>query len=520
RILPIAFVFPPATLSVKVVPITTSALQHVPNFDITSLRYVAGMPPTTLSDDYSMNYLYNGPSIEIQKIATAVAAGEAILPMNPPTANSSWSLDFYGPSINCNSMEERVQSQVMNNIMNWLWNETNINSLGNCLTPYEYLAWTSNFDASISNESNPTPIPFINSKTGDWTVFSTGSPLSPLSPIYIAVMPEIIKIRHNGPNYYIGACELPKFTEENDKNFWQCNLHNASYRAIFKFETGTQSIDLSIDQLEAVETIHGVHSSFSQDKNCVELTKIGAYDTDGVSSPMCLFDTSLLRKLSYTAIFDAFRQIIIGSVSINSTFQPVTDTNVISSTLINTPELSFLQERINGGVRSLSLQTTINNLTGVSRVDWLASPQIVVFNKSLQSTLEEMFHNITISLLSSEVLQPSITSEFAPPKVNVTKTMYEPIYDYSAVQLWISYGIAIFISLFASICGVIALRSNGASYSSDFSTIYRVAFSVVLNTTMRLDDTDGADPLPKYLGDANFQLGENITGSKDRATSA
>lgn len=99
-----------------------------------------------------------------------------------------------------------------------------------------------------------------------------------------------------------------------------------------------------------------------------------------------------------------------------------------------------------------------------------------------------------------------MTSEFAPPKTNVTTTTYGSIYSYSAGRLWIAYGIAIFVSVVATLAGFLALWLNGASYSSDFSTIHRVGYSAVLSTSIQLGDVDGADPLPKHLGKAKFNL--------------
>lgn len=41
--------------------------------------------------------------------------------------------------------------------------------------------------------------------------------------------------------------------------------------------------------------------------------------------------------------------------------------------------------------------------------------------------------------------------------------------------------------------------SNGASYSSDFSTIVRTARGARLSHEIKLNDMDGRDPLPRYL---------------------
>ncbi|KAI0902671.1 hypothetical protein F4823DRAFT_621185 [Ustulina deusta] len=118
--------------------------------------------------------------------------------------------------------------------------------------------------------------------------------------------------------------------------------------------------------------------------------------------------------------------------------------------------------------------------------------------------MEEVFQNITISLISSELLQPNMTSEFAPPMANVTTTTYGPIYQYSSRQLWIFYGVAVAVSAVASSIGLLYIHFNGTSYSNDFSGVYRTAYSARLNVTMQAEDMNASDPLPGYLAKATL----------------
>ncbi|KAI1303410.1 hypothetical protein F5Y03DRAFT_359332 [Xylaria venustula] len=61
-------------------------------------------------------YSYNGPSSEVQKVANAVADSGNILPITPPTANSSWQLGFYGLSLNCHLMDDDSRLQAESDI--------------------------------------------------------------------------------------------------------------------------------------------------------------------------------------------------------------------------------------------------------------------------------------------------------------------------------------------------------------------------------------------------------------------
>lgn len=347
RMLPIAFLFPSATLSMEVVPTSVSAMQHVPNFDYTSLRHAAGLSPMFINDFRTGDYLYNRPSIEVQKIAAAVSAGGFILPIKPPALNSSWVLNFYGPSISCGAMNKRVQEQVLNNFADWY------GSREDCVwhsPEYTYLAWSSNsLNSSMSSTSYQTPNPFIKKSGENSTTFSTGYYLGPLSPLYLVIMPKgmagILRIQNCG---YTGV-----ITEELGK-LVQCDLYNASYSATFDYETGSQSISLKVEQLEPVDTVPGVRSLYSNSQGCTGLTAMAHYHSKPVP---CIFEPHILRNLSYTDIFDAFRRTILGSVAFEDDDRLVADSNIISTTLLDIEELKSLRDRINEEMYLESLQS-------------------------------------------------------------------------------------------------------------------------------------------------------------------
>ncbi|KAI5360154.1 hypothetical protein Slin14017_G097150 [Septoria linicola] len=93
----------------------------------------------------------------------------------------------------------------------------------------------------------------------------------------------------------------------------------------------------------------------------------------------------------------------------------------------------------------------------------------------LEDALEELFFNVTISMASSPLLQYNTTNPFAPANVSVTFNKYGNIYSYSEQRLWLSYGLAIFCSALSVISGLLVMAQTGASFTSSFSTIVRVA---------------------------------------------
>ena len=105
--------------------------------------------------------------------------------------------------------------------------------------------------------------------------------------------------------------------------------------------------------------------------------------------------------------------------------------------------------------------------------------------------------------LTTSARSPNLTSSYAPPPANVSFQFTQNYYVYSAVKLWIAYGLAILLSTTAAAIGIVALIASGASYSDNFSSIFRVAQRSLVK--VKDEDTDGRDPLPSYL--ANVPLG-------------
>ncbi|ORY57796.1 uncharacterized protein BCR38DRAFT_413709 [Pseudomassariella vexata] len=120
--------------------------------------------------------------------------------------------------------------------------------------------------------------------------------------------------------------------------------------------------------------------------------------------------------------------------------------------------------------------------------------------KSLAETVGEIFRNATISLMTQELLNPNYESPYAPPKTNVTTFSNKNVYTYSPNTLWITYGVSITTSALSVLIGSGVVAMTGASYSSKFSTILRIAFNVHVSRDVELHDTSGKDPLPKHLG--------------------
>lgn len=88
----------------------------------------------------------------------------------------------------------------------------------------------------------------------------------------------------------------------------------------------------------------------------------------------------------------------------------------------------------------------------------------------------------------------------------MTFRRYHNIYDYSPQKLWLAYGIALALTALSLVAGLAAMLVNGASYSSNFSTVLRAAHGAQLSVPIRDEDGRGQDPLQKYLAERRYGL--------------
>lgn len=83
---------------------------------------------------------------------------------------------------------------------------------------------------------------------------------------------------------------------------------------------------------------------------------------------------------------------------------------------------------------------------------------------------------------------------------------YENVYLYAKTKLLLFYGIAILFSIISIFIGLLAMLSEGASYTNNFSTITRTSRHAEMDVAIDSVDIDGEDPLPTYLANANISF--------------
>ncbi|KAK5121202.1 hypothetical protein LTR85_005686 [Meristemomyces frigidus] len=300
----------------------------------------------------------------------------------------------------------------------------------------------------------------------------------------------------------------------------QCQLFNTTYGTDFKYVNGEQSIEINpagkdFDESSLTFSIGGqkLHlDSVNPDEN---LTDCFALDNDlsfgenltSTKSGPCESVSSILSKLAYQGVMEAFTEILQGTVS-QVTWDPdlIKNNSILRTTLIDTKELAMFND-----LSSIANRTTPTThtwppdfesaLANKSLVDVSHTSQ-QTYNRSLADALEEMFENYTISLMT--LLHKPCAGSSA--QALVTTVTSHNIYIYSMYKLWLAYGIAILLTSLAVTQGLLAIHSNGASYSMSFSTIMRSTWIAELSVNALEQDRECKHPLPQDLAKATMSL--------------
>ncbi|KAL6699856.1 hypothetical protein J3F84DRAFT_404815 [Trichoderma pleuroticola] len=451
----------PATLNVGWLATTFTALMRVPQIDFTSLNFANVQSQPNLSPVYA----YSNPQYAVLQIVTGSTTGGYVLPISSPYENATWQLEFPGPALSCENINEA--SALYRNISSNIHNATTAGAKG-CARSFGYLSWVPTVNIS-SGAISPLPFPSLfNISDRNLSSIVYEQPSLPLGPL-------------NGHDD-----GLPNMT------ITSCYMYNTSYTANFTYVNNIQSVNIttqgSFNNVSAMRTIAGVAP--------VEI------DQTPHNPPM--YNVQGVETYAYEAVMDAFGRMFVGAIVRDFYGDPYGNTmgvtiaaDMASTPLLRTKEFNFLQPlTVKGSMMSLKgLVADTPRLWNGHSVEAAANSTI-----PMARIMEELFRNVTVSLMSNSLLQPNYSSLYAPPDVPVTQTHYSLIYSYAANTLWLAYGIALGITLLSILLGVVSIYHNsGFSYTSKFSTIFRVAHCIDLSDTIQPEDKDGKDPTPRYI---------------------
>ncbi|USP72759.1 hypothetical protein yc1106_00033 [Curvularia clavata] len=299
-----------------------------------------------------------------------------------------------------------------------------------------------------------------------------------------------------------------------------CKMRNSTYKADFYYINGEQSVALNVTHHEDVPIINVVRgpgpSGSGLSDNC---TTLNSYMSEDKVWDPCNFEYGLLSQLSYQAVLQAFSELVTGNITLNNiTLGPLDSSRIRSTALIDTKELRYLSDyelHQSSPDSRLDLQKALRNAS-LSAAPSIAHLNGATKDRSLGDAIEQMFQNITLSLMTSAALQPNHSSPSAPPKTVVTIFTAQTVYAYSAQRLWAAYACAALVTLICVVTGIFTIFANGASYSSSFSTVFRFAKGTELSVEIKPEDLDGKSPLPEYLEKSQLQNTGHVEVHIDR----
>ena len=447
RCIPIATIFPPATLSVANASENITSMLKVPQYDFTTFDFVAPMASNIMGGANTLDlfglptenglWAWSGPSQPLQNLASAAMALGQILPITAPAPNASWTLDFWGPLLQCNDVIGMERDQIWTNI----WNSYNRDGNGSHAF-LSWVPWSPNWVDLIDDTSGQSrkpsncDLPF----QYDDTVFGS-SPwqLSIDGPasLFVAVLPEAqrLLVSDSGNSTLIGYkwtteweyCPIPtlrtltdplilncgnsniSFTPSlihDDSTLLRCDLRNSSYSIEMNYVNGLQDIRVSANRTGISPLVNGTEYFFGPNWNLSESSNCTSFLAPPYSGGNCVFDVSAMHLLSYQGIMTAFNQLILGDIRIGEDAMVNMNTTTLKTILARTDELAFLrnlQPSLNLDTKKY-LQTAISNMTNDAYSGLLnTSPPRV--RADLKTTLEQLFQNFTVSLLSEPYFQ-------------------------------------------------------------------------------------------------------------------
>ncbi|KAJ5494704.1 hypothetical protein N7463_010791 [Penicillium fimorum] len=505
-LLPTTSIISPATLSVQLTSFDEYALKRIPRVDFTSANF-ASLTSLVIPDATHINWTtgYGGPSSETQRVVNSVAAQGTILQIEPPAANSSWSVKFYGPTIVCDKVNQTLATYITQNVAQAINSSIAIDNGTWTLQVYDYLSWAPDSDTIVGST------PFYRENRNDtytqrsrklgpeteiqdalsqlWGPGKPGLHGAPLS-LFVATFPRAL--------IYTEAHQAVEDVERNAK-ILHCVLHNASYQVDLTYVNRDQTIHArDITVLNGVSYFDGVTN--------VKGTEVST-NTSFFHNP------HFTESLSYQSIMEAFGSLLSGEIKTKMAIKQVSrgdkgkdkffamsmpNTSILSTSLQDTEEIKSIQSIITSGLKSPFVDYWNERSVSASK----GSTPV------LSKSLEELFRNITFSLMSSRMFQPNYTVN-PVPDTNVTITSYHNIYVYTRPILWAAYGAALSVTTLCVVAGILLYFSNDGSYSSKFSTIFRVTQGAMISTELGMKDYSGLDPLPDHIANAKLTTGDN-----------
>lgn len=450
---PLATIFPPATLLVEVRPVSPTEMRKVPLLDFSSMKFAAPMATSGNSNE-STYWQFNGASQPLQNVALAIMSRGAILPIHSPAPNASWSQQFWGPELRCQHADASSREQIFVNI----WNSYNVSGSGSL----GYLSWVpwSSAELSLWRMSDAIEsakdLPFVPSLywhnledpslrgpptsqiagDGPASLWFVAIPHGPdvRFPVGIGLIPsetpDVFEWRHDNRTMAFRFSTIDDLTDSFDSlvsgvnetlsvatifadaTLLRCDLLNSSYTVGFNFTNGVQTVNIESNTTGDSPVLYGsdiftgaVFHGAGHSGNCSPFLAgmTESYDND------CTFNLEALRLLAYQSISAAFNELLLGAIRDEIPDGVMTTTDIMKTLLAQTSELAFLRDWSVLDVfdetgSSPSFQAEVAESQAWA-YQGISTSRLPPARMDLKSTLEELFQNLTVSLLAEPYFQ-------------------------------------------------------------------------------------------------------------------
>ena len=400
--MPAASIITPSTLSAHTLPRFPDPVEAriVPQLDFSSLNFVEDMAVRTevfpeAEHDTPSTYFYSGPSPAVWSTTSMALAKGAILPIHPPSPNSTWSLEFSGPAIQCSLAAESRILRVRQNLASWLRASERVH-----LQPPQpplYLGWYRNFHSRYG-DSPKDDMPFILPEGSDALEFRVGS-LSDTFSMFVA-SPTLADDLSQDLNFFLpDQGSLPDWL---NGTLLECKVFNSSYQASFYYQHGNQRILSRNTLAEPVipmpvfPFVLGPPFTSGGPPNLqpVKSFHCPAYKPNDEDFAPCIEQHQAPPEVSYQAVMDAFFRPLVG-LTHDGHSQDADDPAIRSTVLSQLSELRKLQDH------QWTLREALQEVPrATADTNTFASLMSVEQSSAISETIEELFRNVTISLMS------------------------------------------------------------------------------------------------------------------------
>lgn len=399
---------------------------------------------------------YYAPSSYVSRVLLSVASLGSILTIPAPFPNSSYSVDFYGPSISCGTPRNASFAKLLAEAVK---NETC------CGDSAGYVGFVPSSNTMNSTEEGYALAGLRGAM--NYSLISTVSSIDQTANATSSAKLYVVVPDKPASSSYIMA----------NKSI-ECSLYNSSYAVNFTFDNGRQNITYKSKRLKGVTSID---AGLNQDTGSSQFN----------------------AAVAYIALMDSLGKLLLGSLGIShyGVMRP-TQTQIMSSVLMDAKEMQVL-----GGVnaatdRSEAPESVIGNISMADALEQLFTNATI----SLFSNSKLLLVHSCCLFDRSSVNTSNRQNDTTASHGNITYLTTQIAFSYEPRNLFIAYGMGVLASAIIVIVGLLCIKSASASYATTFSTILRTTRNPDIDTIVPAAETSGAEPLSKHLGDTRLVL--------------